>query len=764
MNPDKRREVREGLGSVVLVGLAGSGDTNAWYLAYFMRSRKWIPDAVALLVIAACIVVAFWKIALTQQYTFIESPDIGHQVLPWLQVQAAAIHRGVVPLWDPYLVGGQPLAGQVQPAVFSPVTWLLWLTPLDGSGHLQLGWIHAWFVLLHVLGGWFAYAFLRSLPAGPEASIVGAVFFGAAGFVGNTPWPQIAAGAIWLPLVFLFYLRSLRGERPIFNAAFAGGFLALSFLAGHHAVPTFAVLMIAGIGAWQRAFARTAVTLFVGAAGAAVQILPAIEYAHYALRWVNSANPLSWGDVVPYPVHQVLGWNAAELLFVILPGSQEAIVNPLIGVVPLTLVGIALLASPRRRGAGLLAGIFGAAVLFALARSNPFHGVLYALVPGLEKARAPIMAMAIADVAVAALCALGVAALLSAEFARLSRVAGALAALAGFLFVVSVYPPAILQGVPHGAERAAAIAIVAALLALLLIGWQRGRVGRLAFVTGLLMLSLFEIGNSTGYDYVHVEDKASLVRPRLYGGTTDLAKFLSGRIGAARMTYEHNDLLFNLGDWYGIAGMSGFVPSAPEAMRRLGTWNSQVLDLYGVRYYVALKPSADSGREVFRSAGGWGVWERPNAFPRAWVVHRVTTVAPGDATVRKVLDAGTNLHETVVMNRQVPVETCGANEPVAVRTPDEGRAEMNVELGCAGIVVLSDNWFPGWRATIDGVATEVLTANAALRAVAVPGGRHRIAMEYRPAPVYWGALLSACIFLGLGAMAWLYWRRAARDL
>src|SRR5512133_2022664 len=109
-----------------------------------MWNHRRIGDAMAVLTIAACITVAFWKIALTDQYTFIESPDIGHQVLPWLQVQAAAIHRGAAPLWDPYLLGGQPLAGQVQPAVFSPLTWLLWLTPLDGTGHLQLRWIHAW--------------------------------------------------------------------------------------------------------------------------------------------------------------------------------------------------------------------------------------------------------------------------------------------------------------------------------------------------------------------------------------------------------------------------------------------------------------------------------------------------------------------------------------------------------------------------------------------------------------------------------------------
>jgi hypothetical protein len=78
-----------------------------------MWFRKRQSDAIALLVIAGCVTVAFWKIALTNQYTFIESPDIGHQVLPWLQVQAAALHKGVLPLWDPYLLGGQPLAGQV---------------------------------------------------------------------------------------------------------------------------------------------------------------------------------------------------------------------------------------------------------------------------------------------------------------------------------------------------------------------------------------------------------------------------------------------------------------------------------------------------------------------------------------------------------------------------------------------------------------------------------------------------------------------------
>ena len=361
----------------------------------------WLPfgrrDAVALSVVAACVVVVFWKLALTSQYTFIEAPDIGHQVLPWLQVQSAALHRGVAPLlWDPYIGGGQPLAGQLQPAVFSPFTWILLAAPPDAAGHLRLEWIHWWFVLLHIFAGWFAYAFLRSLDASRAASAGGAVFFAAAGFVGTTNWPQIAAGAIWLPLIFLFYLRSLRGPRPVRDAILAGGFLALSLTAGHHAVPVFAglaILAVAGAAlvrrelVWYAAALRTGIVFLIAGCGAAVQLVPAVEYGHYSVRWVNSASPMEWQSIVPYPVHQNLGWSPAELIFLIVPGSNETIVNPIVGIVPAGACGcrFARRPAPARRGSAcrpgswrrtLLAGAFQrisrlAVCYFARPREGP---------------------------------------------------------------------------------------------------------------------------------------------------------------------------------------------------------------------------------------------------------------------------------------------------------------------------------------------------------------------------------------------------------
>ncbi|MDQ6665910.1 MAG: hypothetical protein M3Z23_16135, partial [Acidobacteriota bacterium] len=62
----------------------------------------------------------FWKLTLTSQYTWLESPDFANQVLPWYQFEAAEFHAGHFPLWDPYLWGGQPLLGQMQPGLSYP--------------------------------------------------------------------------------------------------------------------------------------------------------------------------------------------------------------------------------------------------------------------------------------------------------------------------------------------------------------------------------------------------------------------------------------------------------------------------------------------------------------------------------------------------------------------------------------------------------------------------------------------------------------------
>src|ERR1700753_2682481 len=96
----------------------------------------------------------FWKL-LTKQYTWMDQPDMANQVLPWYQFEATAWHHGEFPLWDPHVWGGQRLLGQIQPGAAYPPNWLLFLLPFR-DGHIQRGWLHAYFILIHCFAALFA--------------------------------------------------------------------------------------------------------------------------------------------------------------------------------------------------------------------------------------------------------------------------------------------------------------------------------------------------------------------------------------------------------------------------------------------------------------------------------------------------------------------------------------------------------------------------------------------------------------------------------
>ena len=208
---------------------------------------------IAALVLLLLLTIAFyWRLTLSSEYTWLESPDFAFQVRPWLDFDAREIHAGRLPLWNPYEWGGQTSIGQVQPALANPLNWILFLWPLR-DGHIPISALHWYWVLIHWLGAVFAYALCRDLKVGFGASILGASIFALSGFVGHTDWPQILMSSIWIPLVLLFFARVFRGQRPRSSAAFCGASLGMAFLAGHHQVPTFTAVLMLGLWLWYLA-------------------------------------------------------------------------------------------------------------------------------------------------------------------------------------------------------------------------------------------------------------------------------------------------------------------------------------------------------------------------------------------------------------------------------------------------------------------------------------------------------------------------------
>jgi hypothetical protein len=99
------------------------------------------------------------------------------------------------------------------------------------------------------------------------------------------------------------------------------------------------------------------------------------------------------------------------------------------------------------------------------------------------------------------------------------------------------------------------------------------------------------------------------------------------------------------------------------------------------------------------------------------------------------------------------------NSRIVELRPD--RVRLEADLNAPGFVVLVDTHAPGWRATLDGLPAEVLRADVAFRAVAVPAGRHVIEYVYRPRSITAGLVVSAVAALAALAAIALERRRRA---
>jgi hypothetical protein len=146
-----------------------------------------------------------------------------------------------------------------------------------------------------------------------------------------------------------------------------------------------------------------------------------------------------------------------------------------------------------------------------------------------------------------------------------------------------------------------------------------------------------------------------------------------------------------------------------------------------------------------------GVWiyENPNVLPRAYVSHHVEAVTDAEA-LRRIRDEAFDPWHSVLVSPPLSSELEALTEtspglptsPADVVGYNPHRVVVDVQAGAPGVLVLSDAWYPGWRATVDGGDAELLRVNHALRGVYVDGGAHRVEFLFRPSSLYVGADIS----------------------
>jgi hypothetical protein len=157
-----------------------------------------------------------------------------------------------------------------------------------------------------------------------------------------------------------------------------------------------------------------------------------------------------------------------------------------------------------------------------------------------------------------------------------------------------------------------------------------------------------------------------------------------------------------------------------------------------------------------------GIWENRRALPRAWLASRAIPFDP--EAILEIVHSGRlpdgalfDPRATALVEETLNLNTVrGADDAVQVVREASSVLEVATQADGPRFLVVSDVYYPGWRASMDGRAARVLRTDYLLRGVALPAGTHTVRFVFRPMSFYAGCTLtalSAAVLAVLGAIA-----------
>jgi len=166
---------------------------------------------------------------------------------------------------------------------------------------------------------------------------------------------------------------------------------------------------------------------------------------------------------------------------------------------------------------------------------------------------------------------------------------------------------------------------------------------------------------------------------------------------------------------------------------------------------------------IHQGDDNWYVYENLAVLPRAFVVHQTIVVVNESEALKTLEDEGFNSRRSVILETvdRVPAlsPTRATEDAVMIVSEEPTSIEFEVTLDSNGFFVLLDNFYPGWKAYVDGQPQTIHRANYFARAVYLDEGKHQVKFIYQPTSFYSGLVLSAVGWVILLASIWSTWVR-----
>ena len=719
---------------------------------------------------------------------------------------------GHFPLWNPYLFGGMPYIAAMHGDIFYPTFLLRMVMPTDVA--------MTWGFIIHVfLSGLFTFGFLRAIGYTFYGALVGGIAYMMGGQIASYVSPghdgKLFVSALF-PLALWILYRGIRGGKNWSWGAFAL-IIGLCVLSPHPQLLQY-TLLACGAYALFLAFSTldgvslpraTAVrrlaaalgSVIVGLAIGAVQYLPVREY----VQWSPRA-----GGLADYRVATSYAWNPEELLNVYLPQFSGILDNywgrnsihlhsDYFGAVVLVLAGaafIALRGDPRRKHILFWSITLLVTLLWSLGSATPFYRIPYAIVPGTKYFRAPATIFFVGALAIALLACAGAERFLRRGISRgyllgwliaggaiavLASV-GALSSIAesfvderqfdrvmanrGELFVGawrSFFFVALVVSVGFALLRGRLSSSAAAWVLAALVAVDLWTVERLYWTFSPPAKVIY--ASDPIIDMLKSEPQPVRVLPFPVQPAHGRDVFLTGD---ALMTHRIRNVLGyhgnQLGRYNELTGMNS---------RDNRMFSPNVLQLTNTRYLLTDIPelpfvgNTTLVKGPARNAAGDTVYlyrvGTDNSY--SWVTP-VAVKAPDDQVLATLLNPRFDIKRAALFDTSANVavsqdlQTLPA--PLAIQTsvrlyePGRVRIELSAPAPQGSSLVVSENYYPGWNATVDGKPARTGRADYTLIGVELPQGGRRIELNFtsdsyeKGKVITWIAIAVGLLMLGAG--------------
>ncbi len=752
-------------------------------------SRK--LDGICIMILAVLTVIFLWRVVFLGDYLLpldmlyteepwkTESPekpappiwnpivtDSIWQFIPMASYARDAWRQGP-PFWDPYVLAGMPALARGE--MFSnPFYHLL-------SLFLPLGRAVSWLAVFHLLlGSVFTFLFLREIGLRHFGSMVGSIAFTFNTYlIGWLALPVVTGAMVWTPVILWGVERALNRRDWRWTLIGSLGFV-LQILEGNILWPfygayvvIFYVLLRSFLEWLKRRRIRSSITpllygawtLIVGAALAAPQLLATVELFLHTKRTL----PLGASYVTPLkhlirllvpdfygnPIHGNTYWGAANY-------TETGLYC---GILPLLFI-LAGCLSDRK----ILAwGLGGASLVTLLAAygNNPFTQIVSLICPlflntfpgrifyataffwamgaglgadWIERASPP---RALRHLGIGAGILSGIMLALTFWVARYHGAEGAATGSADFLSVKHLRLSGLLLSV---------IWLLAA--ALMLYWWKNGKIRKTTFVALALFMIIADLF-SIGMRYNPTFEKKFLFPE------TPSIRVLADLQSSERQPYR----LLNIRSLKGMSGQYYRLPMASG-------YSSFVLSRYSDYAEAAGKPRGNRNRVLFNDCcnplmdglnigyihapaglqlededleivydGPNKIYRNEKAMPRAWIVRQVTEVTEGDtdAVMAGLRTNGFEPRSAAIIEGKSgrKLGKGSGSDQVHVDSYEPERVVINAVLPEAGLLVMSDAMYPGWKAYVENEETPIFTTNMFMRGVFLEAGDHEVVFEYK---------------------------------